>query len=239
MLDAVTTTRDPVSVLFDRGAAELLAQARRKGRKAWVGTRLGDPGPQTRLWLASMGVDWRGPDNPAVPNPNGGLDCKDRWTRAFVRALYYQHTRYSKPAGGRRLVGQRADALQVDIGRRLPPLGIFPSGRAVRIRLLQGGRAAYQAAAKRSEDDRIFGPDGEPTGGRAQDLRLRDYLCRESACTTTSATGSGTSSPRPPRPTGHARTNAARAATRTRPTCPSGSTGRFCAGWAPTSSNAS
>lgn len=176
----MTTTRDPVSVLFDTGAAELLRRAYAAGRGTWAGTRLGDPGPQTRLWLISLGVDWQGPDAPAVADPaaRGGLDCKDRWTRAFVRALYYQHRWYSGgdgPRAGRRLTANRAGALQVDVGRRLPPLGIFPAGRAVRIRVLQGGRNAIRASARHGDQDRIFNAYGEPLGARASSIEYQDW----------------------------------------------------------------
>lgn len=173
----MTTTRDPAAVLLDRGARDLLTRAYAAGRGNWVGTRLADPGPETRLYLASMGIDWRGPDNPSVPGGRGGLDARDRWTRAYVRALYYNHTWYGSQRGmrpQRRNVANKVTALKIDVGRRLPPLGIFPAGRAVRIRILTGGRAAYRASLGVRPRDRIF-EGGQPEGDRASDVALRDW----------------------------------------------------------------
>lgn len=169
----MTAQRDPVSVLLDHGASVLLGRVYDVPRNTWVGTRLADPGPRARVYLASIGIEWSGPDNPSVPGRRGGLNARDRWTRGFVRALYYQHTRNTKE-GMRRMTLNRADALEIDIGRRVVPRGIIPAGRAVRIRIRQGGRAAYQAARKLDDSDRVFLDDGAP-GPRAAQLELRDW----------------------------------------------------------------
>lgn len=157
-----------MSEFFDRGARVLLDRAYRAGRGVYVGTRIADPGPNTRAWMATQGIDWRARDDPGTPNPRGGLDCKDRWTRAFVRALYYNHRRYEGATG-------TPDALKVEIGRRVPARGIIPPGRAIRVRLLAGGRAARRAARQLPDDDRIFDHQGDATGGRASDVALRDW----------------------------------------------------------------
>lgn len=173
----MTAQRDPVSVWWDRGARELLIRAYDAPRGTWVGTRAADPGPQARLYMASAGIDWAGPDNPSVPGRRGGLNARDRWTRGFVRALYYNHRLYMTGqglSGERRRTPNKADALEVDIGRRVIPRGIIPAGRAVRIRIRQGGRASYQAAKRMSDRDRIYDDQGRHAG-RASQLELRDW----------------------------------------------------------------
>lgn len=170
----MTAQRDPASVLLDSGALELLARAYELPRNTWAGTRLADPGPRTLAYLASHGIDWKGPDNPSVTGGRGGLNARDRWTRAFVRALFYNHRRIMAAGGGPRFTLNRADALEVDVGRRVIPRGIIPAGRAVRIQIRQGGRAAYQAARKMPDRDRIYELDGS-LGDRASRLELRDW----------------------------------------------------------------
>jgi hypothetical protein len=163
----MTAQRDPVSVWWDRGARDLLSRAYAAPRGAWVGTRAADPGPGARAWMASAGIDWTGPDNPSVPGRRGGLNARDRWTRGFVRALYYNHRLHLAATG-------RSDALEVDIGRRVIPRGIIPAGRAVRIRVRQGGRSSYQAAKRMSDRDRIFDDQGGHAA-RSSELELRDW----------------------------------------------------------------
>jgi len=162
----MTAQRDPVSVWWDRGARDLLSRAYAAPRGQWVGTRAADPGPQARLWMASAGIDWKGPDNPSVPGRRGGLNARDRWTRGFVRALYYNHRLHVAATG-------QAEALEVDIGRRVIPRGIIPAGRAVRVRIRQGGRASYQAALRMSDRDRWSDPSGDPA--RSSSIELRDW----------------------------------------------------------------
>jgi hypothetical protein len=163
----MTAQRDPLSLWWDRGARDLLARAYDAPRGTWVGTRAADPGPAARVYLASVGIDWKGPDNPSVPGRRGGLNARDRWTRAFVRALYYNHRLQMAGAG-------RADALEVDIGRRVIPRGIIPAGRAVRVRIRQGGRSSYHAAKRMSDRDRIYADDGSHAA-RSSALELRDW----------------------------------------------------------------
>lgn len=169
--------KDPASELLEGPAAEFLQRVYAAPRGRWVPTRLGDPGPMTRLSLSSLGIDWRGPDNASTPSRRGGLNCKDRWTRAFVRAAYRMHERHSTAAGlvaERRTTRNRADALEFDIGNRLRVIGVIPAGRAIRARIRPGGRAANQAARKMPDSGRIFTDDGDQ-GGRASRVELRDW----------------------------------------------------------------
>ena len=145
----------------------MLSRAYAAPRGTWVGTRAADPGPQARIWMASAGIDWKGPDNPSVPGRRGGLNARDRWTRGFVRALYYNHRLHLAATGG-------AEALEVDVGRRVIPRGIIPAGRAVRVRIRQGGRSAYQATRRMGDRDRIYADDGSHAA-RASQLELRDW----------------------------------------------------------------
>lgn len=161
----MTAQRDPLSVWFDGGAAELLRRAYGVPRGTWVGTRLADPNPQMRAWMAANDIDWTGPDNASTPSARGGLNARDRWTRAFVRAMYY---------GFRRVADPRADALEFDIGRRVVPRGIIPAGRAIRVRVRQGGRAAYQAGLRKGGRDTWIQADGQH-GPRASEIELRDW----------------------------------------------------------------
>lgn len=173
----VTAQRDPASVWLDSGAQELLRRVYAADRGVWIGTRLADPGPQLRLWLAAEGIDWRGPDNPSTTGTRGGLDARDRWMRAFVRSIYYNHRWFTGGRGvqaDKRMVAHRADALEIDVGRRVIPRGIIPAGRAVRVRVRQGGRSAYQAARRKGDQDRVFDDAGN-AAGRFSYLELRDW----------------------------------------------------------------
>lgn len=158
---------------FDRGSASLLARAYAADRGTWVATRLANPTAAEYARCLAMGIDPYGPDNPSVPGRRGGLNCRDRWMRAFVRSLYYQHRNAAGASGLPRLTVYRADALQVDVGRRLVPRGIIPAGRAIRIQIRQGGRAAYQAALRLPDRDRIF--SGDEQGDRSSAIELRDW----------------------------------------------------------------
>jgi hypothetical protein len=179
--------RDPLSVLFDGPARRLLDRAyARPGR--WVMTRLADPGPRHRAYAAERGIDPLGPDRPSVPGGKG-LNARTRWARAFVRALYYQHRWYSAGRGPgfrvqRRTVVRAAGALQVEVGRHVPASpqfdpehperGGFPPGRAVRVRLVAGGRAKERAVARLPDSARIYDDDGRPAQ-RHSEVGLRDW----------------------------------------------------------------
>lgn len=172
--------RDPVSVLFDAAARQLLARAYERPGE-WVSTRLADPGPRHLAWCAAHGVNPYGPDNSsAAGGRSRRTDAKTRWARGFVRALWYQHRWYSGGAGvqgwrtGRRVVARSSSALEIEVGRAFVAAGVVPAGRTVRIRVRAGARAARAAVRRMPEQDRIFRGDGEP-GARASEAELRDW----------------------------------------------------------------
>lgn len=165
--------RDPVSVLHDRGAREMLARVYAARRGAWVMTRLADPTDRHRAWARALyGIDLDGPDN--APTLSGRrLDARTRWGRAFMRALWYQHRWYGPAAGkaggvrtARRMTPASA-ALQVQWGRRLPGSAtgrMLPAGRAVRVRVAYGGKTARRVVQAKRYGDRIYTDDGGQAG---------------------------------------------------------------------------
>ena len=168
--------RDPVSVMFDRGARRLLSRAyARPGQ--WVGTRVAIPDARTARHLASLGIQWAGPDRPSA-HGGRGLDARTRWVRGFVRALYYQHKNYSGGGGWRdskRAVPRHSGAIEIQVGRAMAAAAGAPAGRAVRVRFhTAGGQAAKDAAQRRSDSARIYTDDGAP-GARWSDPALRDW----------------------------------------------------------------
>jgi hypothetical protein len=158
--------RDPVSVLWDGAAGQLLGRARR-ARGQWAGTRIADPSPRQRAaLLASYGINPDGPDNASAQGGRrGGLNARTRWARGFVRAVYYVNdTRHGGPGL----------ALEVEVGVHKPPLGVIPAGRAVRLRVRRGGSVAARAVARKPDSKRIFNGEGVPAG-RFSDPALRDW----------------------------------------------------------------
>lgn len=126
--------RDPVSVLFDAGAARLLARAY-AAQNQWVGTRLANPSASQVAHFSALGIDVTGPDG---KSGQGILNARTRWARGFVRALNYQHKRSAKSYLG----------LQVEVGRALPGgqqagTALVP-GRRVQIKVTRGGRSHVQ-----------------------------------------------------------------------------------------------
>ena len=162
--------RDPVSLLLDRGARELLARVYAAPRGQWVMTRLADPTGRHRAWARAHGWDLDGPDNAATLSGRH-INAHTRWGRAFMRALWYQHRQYG-PAAGRGARGLRdtrrmtpyGGALQVEWGRRMPSLGVIPPGRAVRVRAAYGGKTARRVVQARAYGDRIYTDDGGAAG---------------------------------------------------------------------------
>jgi hypothetical protein len=168
-------TRDPVSMFFDAGARALLERAY-AARGQWHGTRLADPGPRHLAELAMLGINPHAPDHDSA-EAGHGLDCKSRWARGFVRALYYQHRWWSSGSGWRkakRTVPAGRGALEVEVGARVRALGVVPAGRAVRVRVHPGGQAARKAAEKLPGSRRIYDAEGTP-GARHSDPALRDW----------------------------------------------------------------
>jgi hypothetical protein len=177
--------RDPVSVLLDRGAREMLARVYAARRGTWIMTRLADPTPAHQAWArASYGIDVDGPDN--APTLSGKhINAHSRWGRAFMRALWYQHRQFG-PNPGRGARGVRTErrmaptstALQIEWGRRLPGSSsgqMLPAGRAVRIRLAYGGQTARRVVERKAGDDRIYLDDGS-IGGRFSVAEQRDWV---------------------------------------------------------------
>jgi hypothetical protein len=177
MLRTVPAVRDPLSVSLDRAARQLLERAYDVPRGTWVSTRLADPGPVAAAAAAAAGIDWRGPDNASAAG-RGGLDARDRWTRALVRALYYQYRWYATGRGGwrdgKRAVPLHTGALEFEAGRRLPAQGVIPAGRAIRLRLNAGGRASLRKVQALPRRDRIYDDAGNPAGRYSQ-IALRDW----------------------------------------------------------------
>ena len=167
--------RDPVSELFDKGAAKLLRRAY-ASPGAWVGTRIAAPTPRHTRWAASIGIELSGPDRA----PGGA--ARNRWMRAFVRSLYWQHKWFYREGEGLRLGDKRAApnqsrALRYEVGLvRLErsPAGIANRGRAIRIKLEQGGAAAEKAVERMPASKRIFNDDGS-IGARWSNPAERDW----------------------------------------------------------------
>lgn len=172
--EAGTFTRDPVSVLLDSGARQLLERVYASPGQ-WVSTRLADPSPAHVAYFNARGIDVLAPDTAGRK-----LNARTRWARAFVRALYYQHQWHSElgTRGGwrpqRRMTQRTQGALKIDVGRHVPGTGIIPAGRVISAILYPGGAAAVRAVEKLPDDSRIFTRAGEP-GGTARTAGTRDW----------------------------------------------------------------
>jgi hypothetical protein len=161
--------RDPVSELFDDGARRLLARAYANPGH-WAGTRLANPSARHVDFARAHGID------PAARDSVPGGEARTRWGRAFVRSLYYNHKWWSASGGGwrgeRRAVPRQTGGLVVEVGRALPGgtqagTRLLP-GRAVRVKLVTGGKAKEKAVA-RMDDQRRWadqGPRWADPGGR-------------------------------------------------------------------------
>lgn len=166
--------RDPVSELFDAGAARLLRRAyARPGQ--WVGTRIAAPTPRHVRWARAQGIDVFARDS--VP---GGA-ARNRWMRGFVRSVYYQHRWFYREGQGlgteKRVSGGSARAVRYEVGLvrldRNAAGDVINRGRAVRIKVLAGGAAAQSAAERMPDAKKIF-VAGEP-GPRWADPAQRDW----------------------------------------------------------------
>jgi hypothetical protein len=171
-------TRDPVSEWFDGAARRLLQRAyARPG--VWIGTRVADPAPRHLARLSALGISATAAD-PVQALPGRGINTRDRWTRGFVRAVYYQHRWFSgKPGGGwraaKRTVARDAAAIEVQIGRRVVARGeLIPAGRAVRVRVRRGGDQAMRAVRRMPDSRRIYTDDGSPAARWASEV-TRDW----------------------------------------------------------------
>lgn len=154
-----------MSVLWDRGAAQLISRAR-AARGGWAATRIADPSPRQRAALMqAYGIDPDGPDRPSTARRRGGLNARTRWCRGFVRAVYWANdTRHGGPGL----------ALEVEVGVHRPALGVIPAGRAVRLRVRRGGQVAVRTVGRKPDSARIWDDAGFPAG-RFSDPALRDW----------------------------------------------------------------
>jgi hypothetical protein len=158
--------RDPVSVLFDRGARTLLERAyARPG--VWVGTRVAFPSARQLAHFGARGINVLGTDQWG----------RDRWAAGFVRAVYYQHKWFysqGRLRSEKRMTANDARSIRYELGRRMPVLGVIPAGRAVRIMVQPGGQAAMKAVKRLPDSRRIFDDQGDPAG-RWADPNARDW----------------------------------------------------------------
>lgn len=164
--------RDPVSLLMDKPARQLLQRAYAAPGK-WHATRLRQPLPAHVAWAAGLGINLLGRD----PAKEAVGTRMRRWLAAFERAAYYNHKWYF--TGGRldtdrRQTAARTRALDIEFGRWLPARGVIPAGWAVRIRLRPGGTAARKAVMKLPESQRIFTDEGA-AAGKWGDPTKRDW----------------------------------------------------------------
>lgn len=168
--------RDPISVLLDTDARNLLVRAYHSPGQ-WQSTRLTPPGPGARAVAAAHGISLTAPDNPSVPGGNG-LNARSRWGRAFVRALFYQHKWWSDGALGfrerKRTTARHAGAIEVAVGRWRPRTGRIPAGRNVQVIYRPGARAANRAARAEAPRNRIYDDQGQP-GARWSSPDRRDW----------------------------------------------------------------
>jgi hypothetical protein len=155
--------RDPVSELWDTAAAHMLSRAYEL-RGAWFSTIIKDPTPRQASMFAAIGIDVDGRDNAATMSGKR-MNCRTRWCRAFVRAVYYANDdRHGGP--GR--------AIEIEVGARKPAVGRTPAGRAVRVRVRRSGSVALKAVQRKADDDRIWSDEGQPAG-RFSDISGRDW----------------------------------------------------------------
>ena len=129
--------RDPVSELWDAGARRLLAEAYASPGH-WASTVLAPPTRRQLAYCLALGIDPEGADD--VPSGR----AKTRWARGFVRSAYWLHRWHYREGEGIRMATRRQSpaesrALIVEVGRATA------RGRAVRLRVMPGGRAAYRA----------------------------------------------------------------------------------------------
>lgn len=171
--------RDPVSVLFDAGARRHLDQAYAKPG-VWITKRLRPPTLGHVRHFARLGIDVLGPDDVSARGGRG-INARTRWARGYVRALYFQHRWYSRGGAGgwrkgRRTEPRHSGALEVDVGRQAPELGVIGAGRIVRVKFT--ARRPEPAKRAHFEDQaaaaRVYTPSGG-LGPRWSDPSERDW----------------------------------------------------------------
>ena len=160
--------RDPVSESMDRAARQLLSRAYR-AHGGWAATRLADPSAVQLAWWLAHGINVLSRD----PVPRGGMNARNRWGRAFVRALWFQHKWFSgdPDTGGwraQRRASMRWPGVEVEVGRHRQVLGVIPAGYPVRVRM-----ADKKAAARRDRDEGSWA--WADSGERWADPQERDW----------------------------------------------------------------
>lgn len=173
-------TRDPASEWLDRPARTLLARAY-EHRGEWQSVRLADPSRARLAEAAIEGIDLQAPDRPSAAGGKN-LDCKSRWMRAYVRAIYYQHKWYSATRRSaregwwreRRLEPRHAGAIEIRVGRRAGARGVIPAGRMISIRYVTGGRTALRKVQAQPRSARIYDNAGE-TAARYSMIEKREW----------------------------------------------------------------
>jgi hypothetical protein len=158
--------RDPVSVLFDTGARVLLRRAyARPG--VYVGTRIVFPSARQVAHFGGQGINVLGRDQWGRP----------RWAAAFVRACHHQHKWHyaqGRFQEERRMTPNNSPPISVEIGRRVPVLGVIPAGQSVRVIAHADGQDPGKVVRRLPDSKRIVGDDGEK-GGRYANPEERDW----------------------------------------------------------------
>lgn len=145
----MTFHRDPLSERFDQQAWRLVGRAyAQRGR--WTVTYLAPPSPGSRAWAAGHGIDVDSRD------PWGEV----RWVRSFKRSSYWVLKHHGYAAGlrdRRRVAPEAAVAMRWQtVGPAERPEWGGP-GWEIRVMIVPGGRAAYDAAGRIPEAERYTG----------------------------------------------------------------------------------
>ena len=147
--DSGRMTRDPVSTLFDGGAARLLRRAYLV-KPAWAGTPVAPPTLEHRAYFGELGIDL---DELSAIGDNP--DPVNRWLRGFVRACYYVHKWHyyeslgTLELGRRRMAPADTRALRYEVASRARRIeGTRVYGTPVRIRLMSGAPGGRPALSR-------------------------------------------------------------------------------------------
>lgn len=137
--DSGRLVRDPVSELFDGGAARLLRRAYLV-KPAWAGTPVTPPTLEHYQWAYRIGIDLT-----ELSQIGDNPDPVNRWLRGFVRSCYYLHKWFYYESTGtlelarKRMAPADTRALRYEIGQRARRIeGTRFYGTPVRIRLMSG-----------------------------------------------------------------------------------------------------
>ena len=167
--------RDPVSVLWDQGAATLLRRAY-AAHGAWAGTALAPPQAGHGAYFGAQHITLTDPD---TYTSRGRTFRITRWERGFARSLWFLHRWHYRGTTGldldqRRMSACRSPVLLIEFGR------MTATGRAVRVRAVRGGKAAFRAVEQLPEAARYTTGtpgkiDSTEPGQAWRDPRERDW----------------------------------------------------------------